>query len=103
MERRQHLMDFDEFWELCELKYSHLVEDLEKNHPMTQAVIADLKATNASIRNDMYLQEYIRFRCLTMLSVYHEHLRCVLKESAQIDIGEMFSYSDESPQQSQDH
>lgn len=92
-------MDFDAFWHMCDFKYSCLVDDLVKNHPMTEAALADLKLTNASVRNDMYLQDYIRLRCLTMLSIYHEHLRSVLLQTAQIDIGEIFSYSDESRQQ----
>lgn len=92
-------MTFDEFIDRADHDYEQLVQDLLLNKPLSVTAIED--ASGNSAYNTVYLQDFLRFRTLTMISVYHDYLREQLLKTMNVDIGDFLGL-DQVPQQLRD-
>ncbi|MBR2401954.1 MAG: hypothetical protein IKB01_04165 [Lachnospiraceae bacterium] len=79
-------MTFDEFIDRADRDYNQLVQDLLLSKPLSVSEIE--KASGNSAYNTVYLQDFLRFRTLTMISVYHDYLREQLLKTMNVDIGD---------------
>ena len=80
-------MNFDALMKEIDVFYSQLVNDVYEEKPLSEHALADLKYANIPIRNDVYLQDYLRCMSIASIYAYHNHLRSALLSKAQVDIG----------------
>ncbi len=94
-------MTFEEFLERADHHYESVIRDMMKQHPLSVSKIEEACTSNKKLYDAVYLQDYLRYRTLTTLSVYHDYLRERLIQTAGIDIGDFLGL-DESPIHSHD-
>lgn len=81
-------MTLEEFIERADREYEHMVRDLWEKYPLSVSKIEEKYKSNENVYNTVYFQDYLRYRSLTMLSVYHDYLREQLIKTAGVDIGD---------------
>lgn len=92
-------MTFEEFIDRADRDYNRLVQDLLLSKPLSVSEIE--KASGNSAYNAVHLQDFIRFRSLTMISAYHDYLREQLLKTMNVDIGDFLGL-DQVPEQMPD-
>lgn len=94
-------MTFEEFIEQADQAYEYMLQDMFKKNPLSVSKMEEKLNSNAKIYDAVYLQDYLRFRTLTTISVYHDYLREQLIKAAGIDIGNFLGL-DQHPADSHD-
>lgn len=90
-------MTFEEFLEQADRDYEMAIDELWKNYPLSVSRIEEKFNSNVNVYNTVYLQDFLLYRTLTMISVYHDYLRERLLETANVDIGDFLGL-EQSPE-----
>lgn len=79
-------MTFEEFLERANHDYESVIHERFENHPLSISKIEEKR--RSEVYNTVYLQDFLRYRTLTMISVYHDYLREQLIKTMNVDIGD---------------
>lgn len=78
----------DSMFDTMDDRYQFYISDLLRNHPLNETMMEDAQNPVEVMRNNLFLQDYLRFRSLATIETYHDFLRAVLMKKLNIDIGD---------------